>query len=129
MAANRPEEAQGTDEGESCREGWHRIGGSTTNGRGSEGGVIFRDEEHHFGARITLERDCDHGVPVSVTCGIYGWFFHTRFLGSIAEAKYELMQEELEGILDSIRLNHDPNADAKRVRTSERIQAFVEKFP
>src|SRR5262249_53589230 len=71
------------------RMGWGPFdGGATVGQRGSEDGAIVRDDEHDLGARITLERGCAH-CPVAVTCGIYGWFFHTRFLGSEAEAEFD----------------------------------------
>lgn len=76
--------------------------GATVGRRGSEDGIIHRDEEHDAGARITLERGCSHGVPFAVTCGIYGWFFHTRLLGSEAEAEFPAMRDGLAAILDII---------------------------
>jgi hypothetical protein len=94
-------------------------GGATVGQRGSEDGVIFRDEEHKLGARITLERDCAHGVPFAVSCGIYGWFFHTRFVGSEAEAEFPAMMEGLEAILDTIPRVEDPAADAKAPRKNK----------
>lgn len=48
---------------------------------GSERGAILRGEESDAGARITPERGCAYGIPFAVTCGIYGWSFHTRLLG------------------------------------------------
>lgn len=36
--------------------------------RGTEEGVIIRDDEHPEGARITLERD--GRTPFAITCGI-----------------------------------------------------------
>jgi len=103
--------------------------GATVGQRGSEDGVIVRDEEHELGARITLERDCSRGVPFAVTCGIYGWFFHTRFLGSKAEAEFPVMMDELAAILDIIPRADDPDAHSKCVGVSEAIQGFVERFP
>jgi hypothetical protein len=94
--------------------GWQPFdNGATIGQRGSEGGVILRDEEHELGARITLERDCSHGVPFAVTCGIYRWFFHTRFLGSEVEAAFPAMLDGLAAILDSILLVDDPETKEK----------------
>ena len=76
--------------------------GATIGHRGSEEGVILRDEEHDSGARITLERDCSHGVPFAITCGIYGWFFHTRRIGANANEDFVAMQNELTAIIGSI---------------------------
>jgi predicted transposase len=55
--------------------------GETGSSEGSKGGTFLRDEEYDAGARITLER-CAYGISFALTCGIYGWFIHTRFLGS-----------------------------------------------
>ena len=64
---------------------WPFDNGATVGQLGSEGGIIVRDEEHESGARATLERDCSF-APWAVTCGVYGWFFHTRLLAPEAEA-------------------------------------------
>ena len=96
---------------------------------GSEGGIVLRDQEHPEGVRITLERDCSNGVPFAVTCGIYGWFFHTRFLGSELEAEFLAMSDGLVAILNIIPLADDSEADAKASAVSEAITAFVSQFP
>ncbi len=96
---------------------------------GSENGIILRDDEHDLGARITLERDCSHGVPFAVTCGIYGWFFHTRMLGSEAEAEFPAMLDELAAILEMIPNKDDPAVKAKMQAVSEAIGEFVARFP
>jgi hypothetical protein len=103
--------------------------GATIGQKGSEDGIILRDEEHDAGARITLERGCAHGVPYAVTCGIYGWFFHTRLLGSEEEADYPAMREGLANILDIIPRVGDPEAKAKLVAVGEAVQVFVSQFP
>jgi hypothetical protein len=103
--------------------------GGTTGQRGSEDGIIIRDEEHEFGARITLERECAHSVPFAVTCGIYGWFFHTRLLGSETEAEFEAMKEGLSAILQNLPQADDPALEPKSAAVCESIQAFVTRFP
>ncbi len=103
--------------------------GATIGQRGSEHGVILRDDEHELGARITLERDCSHGIPFAVTCGIYGWFFHTRFLGSEAEAELAAMRDGLATVLDIIPRVDDTEVDAKMGAVSEAIRQFVARFP
>jgi len=109
---------------------WRSVDNATTVGqRGSETGTILLDEEHDLGARITLERDCAHGVPFAVTCGIYGWFFHTRFLGSEVEAEFAAMKDALGAILHTIPRVDDPEANMKSVVVTESIQAFVARFP
>jgi hypothetical protein len=103
--------------------------GVTIGQRGSEGGVIVRDEEHDAGARVTLERDCSNGIPFAVTCGIYGWFVHTRILDSEAAAEWPAMLDRLAAILDIIPRADDPAADAKMGKACELIQEFVSRFP
>jgi hypothetical protein len=102
--------------------------GETVGQPGSEGGVTVRDEEHELGGRATLERDCPH-CPWAVTCGVYGWFFHTRFLGSEAEAEFPAMFDGLAAILEMIPRVDDPEADDKMVAVSEAIARFVARFP
>ena len=58
--------------------------GDTLGETGTDGGVIVRDEEHPYGARITLEQG--GFAAFSITCGIYGWMVHTRFFSARAEA-------------------------------------------
>jgi hypothetical protein len=108
---------------------WRPFDNEATLGqRGSEGGVIVRDEEHEAGARATLERGCG-SAPWTVTCGIYGWFFHTRFLGSEAEAEFSAMLDGLSAILDRIPRVDDPEADAKMGAVCKSIREFVDRFP
>jgi hypothetical protein len=104
--------------------------GSTVGQSGSENGFIIRDEEHGLGARITLERDSQY-APFAITCGIYGWMCHTRFLGSEAEAaaEYERMKGGLVAILEGIPHLDDSECDAKGRRVAEAISAFVDQFP
>jgi hypothetical protein len=102
--------------------------GATIGQAGNERGVIVRDDEHEGGARITLERDCVT-VPWTVTCGVYGWFVHTRLLSSEAEAEFAEMQAGLAAILELIPLADDPEVDAKMDRVSEAISEFVARFP
>ena len=105
-------------------------GGATVGQLGSEGGIIVRDDENELGARITLERDCG-SAPVTITCGIYGWFFHTRYFGTEAEgaAEFARMQEGLAATLTSIPYVDDPEADGQCVGVSEAIVGFVAQFP
>jgi hypothetical protein len=64
---------------------WHQFeDGATLGQKGSESGVILRDEEHPQEARITLERDT-RTAPFAITCGIYGCMLHTRFFSQESE--------------------------------------------
>jgi hypothetical protein len=93
---------------------------------GSEQGVILLDDEHTDGARITLERD-GHNAPFSITCGVYGWMFHTRFLGDEAEARneYDAMKVALSEL---VRLNV-PEADGGLTFAGDEFSKFVARFP
>jgi hypothetical protein len=104
--------------------------GATLGTRGSEHGTIERDEEHTDGARITLERDATN-APFAITCGVYGWIFHTRFLSTADEGNWEFdaMKSGLADILALIPLQDDPDAEAKCNRVCEVIQEFVARFP
>jgi hypothetical protein len=111
-------------------EGWHRFDEGRSIGLvGSECGVIVYDEEHVDGARITIEE----GGPVvrySITCGVYGWMFHTRFCGSRAEAAEECraMMPEL-GRLAGERPHTGEGEDAFLRRMGSDLSAFVSQFP
>lgn len=104
--------------------------GKSVGQRGSERGIIIRDEEHGSGARITLERD-GHTAPLSITCGIYGWMVHTRFFGTESEAQgeFEAMRAELSKIISTIPQAADPEADSKSRLVSACISDFVGRFP
>jgi hypothetical protein len=102
--------------------------GASIGQRGSENGIILRDEEHVDGARITLERD-GHIAPFSITCGIYGWMVHTCFFATQEEAEleYERMKDELAKILDIIPFEDDPDLENKLDPVSDAISRFVEE--
>jgi hypothetical protein len=97
---------------------------------GSESGTILLDEEYESGARITLERGGTI-APLAITCGIYGWAFHTRFFGPEEEARaqYAAMKDGLAAIVDAIPLESDPDVAAKNKAVTKEIERFVEKYP
>tara|TARA_R110000868_G_scaffold94569_1_gene260872 strand:+ start:8530 stop:8883 length:354 start_codon:yes stop_codon:yes gene_type:complete len=97
---------------------------------GSEGGTIMLDEEHDYGARITLERD-SHVAPFAITCGIYGWMVHTRYfrLESSARGAFEAMKSDLDEIIVSIPFDADPLKDQKMNAVMRALSAFVDKYP
>ncbi|HEV2666527.1 MAG TPA: hypothetical protein VG324_16535 [Blastocatellia bacterium] len=102
--------------------------GQSIGERGSESGIIIRDEEHDGGARVTLERG--GYTPFSITCGIYGWMAHTAFFASeyAAQKTFERIKIEIENILRLIPTAKDPEADAKSDAVSNAIVALVSKF-
>ena len=97
---------------------------------GSNGGVIARDEEHESGARITLEEESSF-APFAVTCGIYGWMFHTRYFSDKAEAsdEYDAMKNELNEILESISAEEENLDEEAHKEIAEKMERFVEKYP
>ncbi len=104
--------------------------GKTVGARGSENGAILVDEEHDLGARITLEQNAEI-APFAITCGIYGWAFHTRFFGTRAAADQDLegMKNAIGLILLKIPDVDDPALDLKHHEVSQAISTFVDQFP
>jgi hypothetical protein len=100
--------------------------GATLSQKGSEEGVIMRDEEHPSEARITLERDA-RTAPFAITCGIYGCMMHTRFfaLESEATAQYDAMKAALSALLRT----ESESGPGERPSFLDRIAAFVEAYP
>lgn len=65
---------------------------------GSEGGVVFADEEYKNSCRITLEK-C--GNYYAITCGVYGSMVHTAFSDFEHYQKlYDTMKIELQNFID-----------------------------
>ena len=76
--------------------------------KGSENGIILKDEEYKRSCRITLEKcPCYYGI----TCGVYGSMVHTAFAGESDDlAKYEAMKKELGDFIDR-DVNEDEASD------------------
>lgn len=104
--------------------------GASTPEAGSKGGAIMLDEEHDYGARITLERDA-RVAPFAITCGIYGWMVHTRYfrLESDARLAFYEMKRDLDEIMNSIPLDADPEKDRKMRTVMRALSDFVDKHP
>jgi hypothetical protein len=100
--------------------------GSTLGQKGSELGIILRDEEHPIEARITLERDCS-SAPFAITCGIYGCMMHTRFFSHESEAcaQYDQMKAALAELL----LTEAEGGNEASGSFLDGVAAFVEAFP
>ena len=108
---------------------WKTIAaGTTIGGEGSENGTILQDEEFRDRARITLEKD-GKSAPFAITCGIYGWMFHTRFFSSLPETtvEYERMKAALSDLLASSA--DRPSTVAESADFLEAIKEFVRRFP
>ena len=99
---------------------------------GSEGGLIERDDEHVYGARITLESETL--TPFAITCGVYNWMVHTRFFADEAEAQseFEKMKEALGEILEfedsACESDEEDKTESVHALTA-RISEFVDRFP
>ena len=102
--------------------------GVTLGLRGSEEGIVTRDEEHVLGARITLEREASV-APFAITCGIYGWMMHTRFFDSEAEAEeqYDLMKNSLSELMEAAE--RTASVDGGRQVLMDGIHKFVGEYP
>ena len=103
---------------------WHAFADGTTIGtRGSEDGIIVVDEEHPECARITLEEG-GHFGRWSITCGVYGLFFHTRFFGNrlAAEAEYAAMKSAMDALMSQLEA-------ADLAEQGRLAGAFVDRFP
>ena len=103
--------------------------GKTIGTRGTDAGQIVQDEEHLGGARIMLEKQCKH-APFSISCGIYGWMVHTRFLAdqATAEEEYGKMKTEMVRILAMIPREELPDMEERIERVDDAIEDFVEQF-
>ena len=103
--------------------------GGTIGQPGTEGGQIVSDEEYEDGARITLERGGPI-APFAITCGVYGWAFHTHFVGE-AEARgdYDAMKVALADIVARIPQESDPDLKLKSKSIFRAIEDLVAKFP
>lgn len=67
--------------------------GSTIGEKGSENGIILKDQEFDGGCRITLESCTKYQA---ITCGVYGVMVHTVFCSpEDAETTFEAMKKEL----------------------------------
>lgn len=109
---------------------WHPYEDGRTQGHtGTEGGVIVVDDEHDGGARITLERDCLR-APFAITCGVYGWMVHTRFVADDETAQYALdeMKAALAEIIALMPDEDAPDEAARLDAVSESVAAFAERF-
>ena len=103
--------------------------GSTIGKPGSEFGTIVCDDEHRLGARITLERDCA-SAPWTITCGMYGWFFHTRFLNEEEAVRdFPRMKDAIDRIFAQVPDKGDVEAEAKFAPVYAAINQFVTDFP
>jgi hypothetical protein len=96
---------------------------------GCEDGVILQDDEHTAGARITLEERIQKPARFAITCGLYGWFFHTRFFASEKDASHDFAEMKLElGRMADLILDNDM-CERLRHDLLRAISDFVDHFP
>ncbi len=93
--------------------------------KGSENGIVIRDEEYLDCSRITLEKDSPT-APFAITCGIYGWMVHTRYFPNHEQANLEF--EQMKGELARIVLLLSNQKDKSENITSE-LKNFIAIFP
>ncbi len=108
---------------------WHAFNqGQTLGQKGSEDGIILRDEEHTDLARVTLERD-GTTAPFAITCGVYGWLVHTIFLRdqTIGQETFEKVKVELEKIIALIPTEGEATNEKYR-NLSSAISDFVHRY-
>ncbi len=97
---------------------------------GAEGGKVIADEQHDGGARITLERDCLR-APYAITCTVYGWAYHTRFLADEADREAGVRRHEAGAGGDRRAAAAGATATRRPTpsRWSRRSADFAERFP
>lgn len=81
--------------------------------KGSENGIITKDEEYFDGARITLEK-CKV-PPYTITLGIYGLTCVTNYYGDIETAleNYEILKTKIEKLINTCPSDDNDNYDKK----------------
>ncbi len=102
--------------------------GKTIGIRGTEGGKVVADEQHTGGARITLEAECLR-APFAITCTIYGWGYHTRFLADEATAQ-QAYADMKAALLDIVALlpQDDDDIPANADQIEQAVTDFAERF-
>ena len=103
--------------------------GQTIGKKGPEGGVIVLDDEHVYGARITLEQGCLR-APYGITCGVYGWLVHTRFVADDESAQHavEEMRKALTEIVALLPAEEADDDATDYDEISAATAAFGERF-
>jgi hypothetical protein len=103
-------------------------GGATVGQPGGERGVVIRDDELVYTSRITLERSSEI-APFAITCGLYGWFVHTRFFSTEAEAQDAFREMKLDLGRIAGLIPDEANFDRLRPTVQAAIHKFIERFP
>jgi hypothetical protein len=96
--------------------------GRTIGMKSPEGGVILKDEEHPFGARIILKEAREY---ISVSCNISNRIDHSRFFSKMSDAQheYDVMKRELVKVAKVVS-----SARSTDVKGWEAIAGFVARF-
>ena len=93
---------------------------------GSEGGIIIRDEENTFGARVTLEGK-GNIAPFSITLGIYGIMLHTGFLSDLEQGQkcFDLYKKKIEIIINHYAVTEDERDKMWSERQNELMEEIL----
>jgi hypothetical protein len=103
--------------------------GASVGSKGSERGIIILDEWHPADARITLERDGET-APFAITCGLAGWFVHTVFFSTEADAKsaFESMKAAIDHIIKLATGDTAFTLEQRTFAVMDAIRDFVAHF-
>ncbi|MBE5851160.1 MAG: hypothetical protein E7298_13675 [Lachnospiraceae bacterium] len=94
---------------------WRNL--ETTGTKGSENGIIIKDEEYDGACRLTLEK-CERYY--AITCGVYGAMVHTAFFGEDDyNDKYESIKKDLQEFM---------NRETTEDEELDFYQDFVDKY-
>ena len=101
--------------------------GKSINTVGSECGTIILDEEHEYGARITIEENSSL-APFSITLGIYEVMFHTDFANdlNVAKSKYNLFKQQVELILTHLSIEETKRQYDWRPKYNRMLDQLIE---
>ncbi len=95
--------------------------------QGTENGIIIRDEENSFGARITLEKNGSI-APYSITIGIYGLMFHTDFYDTIENANigFEKFKIKVENVIEHYSVDENKRGSKWNEKHNVLIELLTE---
>lgn len=99
--------------------------GASIEKEGSEGGLIIRDEENTFGARVTLENK-GNIAPFSISLGIYGLMFHTDFFST--EEHAQKCFDQYKTIIDKIIVHYSLDENNRDINWSDKLQILLNEL-
>jgi hypothetical protein len=101
--------------------------GKTIKQKGTEGGKVIRDEENTWGARISLEGKGDI-APFSITLGIYGLMFHTKFISTLEQGQecFNLYKQKIEAVLIHYEVAKEKRDESWNKRHDELVEEILQ---